>query len=386
MKVFFETFGCRLNRAEALQQEADFLARGWTLAGGASDADVIVVRGCSVTRRAQRDCEKFIEHLRIEHPRARVVVQGCLEKSAQSRPFRLDGAGEALPTRTARAYLKVQDGCNSRCSFCIVPHFRGAARSVPAAAVLERARAFIAAGYREITVTGCNLVQYADGAMRLDGLVAALAGLDPAVRIRLGSIEPGPVAAALVETMSAHPNVCRFLHLSVQSGANRVLGAMRRPYLVRDVEALARAARAAMADIAVACDLIAGFPDETETDHLSTLSLLQRVQFAKAHVFPFSERPGTAAALMQPQLPREIRHRRARELSAAAAAARERYALRFKGRVVEVAIEDERAAAGWTGEYLWCEAADGRPVKRRELVRMRVNEVRGGELRGEVVP
>lgn len=386
MKVRFETFGCRLNRAEALQQEADFLARGWTLAKDLAAADVVVVRGCSVTRRAQRDCEKFIDHLRREHPRARVVVQGCIERQAQSRPFTLEGAGEALPTRTARAYLKVQDGCNSRCAFCIVPHFRGAARSVPAQSVLERARAFIAAGYREIVVTGCNLVQYADGEMRLDGLVAALAQLDRAVRIRLGSVEPGPVAAALVAVMAAHANVCRFLHLSVQSGANRVLGSMRRPYLVRDIETLVRDARAAMADVAVACDLIAGFPDETETDHFSTLSMLQRIQFAKAHVFPYSERPGTAAALMQPQLPREIRHRRARELAEAAAASRARYALRFKGRIVEVVIEDERSRAGWTGEYLWCAAADGVRASRRELVRMRVTDVRGDQLRGEVVP
>ena len=180
MKVCFETFGCRLNKAEALQMEADYLANGWEVTDNHADANLFVVRGCSVTARAQHECEKLISRLRRQYPAAEIKICGCL-KSTDTSPTIEQSNNQtisALPLRTARAYLKVQDGCAGKCAFCIVPKFRGESRSEPFTALLDRAKRFIDAGYREIVVTGCNLALYASEDNRLPDLVSALAGLD----------------------------------------------------------------------------------------------------------------------------------------------------------------------------------------------------------------
>ena len=213
MKVCFETFGCRLNKAEALQMEADYLARGWSVTRSHADANLIVVRGCSVTSRAQRECERLIDHLKRHYPKAQLKVCGCLANTSKLSTSRLRNptTSQSLPFRTARAYLKVQDGCAGKCTFCIVPKFRGESRSEPFTDLLDRAKRFIDAGYHEIVVTGCNLALYCSQGKRLPELLDALAKLSaPAdCRIRLGSLEPGGCAietvAAIAENDSTTP-------------------------------------------------------------------------------------------------------------------------------------------------------------------------------------
>lgn len=396
MNVCFETFGCRLNRAEALEMEAAFASRGWKIVSGHAEADLVVVRGCSVTARAQRDSEALVRHIRSKYPTKRVVATGCLEQKLNEHWLRdlKTGGADAVPKRTARAYLKIQDGCSCRCSFCIIPALRGDPASVPFDEVLSRARRFIESGYGEIVVTGCNLSQYSSGGRRLADAVDAIAALDGARhRVRVGSVEPSAAADGLVDAMAGRANICRFLHLSVQSGSNAVLGAMKRPYLVKDVDAIVRKAQSLMPGISVGCDLISGFPGETPNDHLATGTMLKRLNFTNAHVFPYSERPGTPAASMTPRIDPALRSERARSLAAAAAEARAAYARRFKGKRVQIAVEDAERTAGWTGEYLWCAAAreskrpsSGRaafPSRRKSLVTMTVREVRGDTLFGD---
>ena len=227
MKVCFETFGCRLNKAEALQMEADYLARGWERTESHADADLFVIRGCSVTAHAQSECEKLITHLKRKYPLAQFRICGCIDKKSLKvsgfeslnvrapRPpnFQTLKLSNPLtvPTRTARAYLKVQDGCAGNCTFCIVPKFRGTSKSEDCTELLDKAKRFIEAGYHEIVVTGCNLSLYASQGKRLPDLLAALAGLDADCRIRLGSIEPGSCALETVQAMAERSNVCRFL-------------------------------------------------------------------------------------------------------------------------------------------------------------------------------
>ena len=405
MKVCFETFGCRLNRAEALEEEAKYLAAGWTLTTTHSDADRIVIRGCSVTSRAQRDCEKLIHHLRRKYPGTRLVVQGCFRddtakdpRSAVGRAAKLasdnlqpllkTADGEVpVPTRTARAYLKVQDGCSGQCAFCIVPQFRGKSVSVDFSAVLDKARRFIDAGYHEIVVTGCNLSLYASQGKCLPQLVAALAELGEGpsrCRIRLGSVEPGECADGIIQTMVEHENVCRFLHLTVQSGTNRILMAMKRPYSLNDVTDNIRRATSALPLIALGCDLMTGFPGESDLDYLATKTFLLKTAFSNVHVFPYSKRPGTLAAAFPGSVPREIRKSRAHELAAIADDKRTNYARQFIGREVEVLVEDEKRQSGWTSEYLWYEprcvsSAERQP--RKSLVKVRVHAYEHGWLR-----
>lgn len=399
MRVCFETFGCRLNRAEALQREAQFIASGWTTTASHADADLIVVRGCSVTSRAQRDCEHVIAHIRRKYPNKRIVVEGCLPEAKKPQPFLPASLSEtdAVPVSTARAYLKIQDGCNGACTFCIVPQFRGKSVSVPFDAVMDKARRFIESGYHEIVITGCNAAQYLDGGARLPRLVASLAELgaqnaDAPCRIRLGSVEPGAIASEIVDVMSANPNVCRYLHLPVQSGSTRTLSAMKRPYTIHDVESIVRKARELMPDVAIACDLMTGFPGESEVDMIATLGVMRRLRFSKAHVFPYSERPDTPAVKMPHSVPREVRRERAHQVAAEADAERGRFARSFAGKTVEMVVEDERHIAGWSSQYLWCVAnPDGGAnahiltAKRKSLVKMRVTSVSGHMLLGDVV-
>ena len=412
MKVCFETFGCRLNRAEALEMEAEYLAKGWETTENHADADLFIVRGCSVTGRAEHDSLKLIEHLRSKYPNKRVIITGCLPSATkpqsannpnspiQSINRKIEKSKNSpfqVPTRTARAYLKVQDGCNGACSFCIVPKFRGKSVSVPFQDVVAKARAFIDAGYREIVVTGCNLAQYHSDGHDLAELLTALATMPEALsanaRFRLGSVEPGPVAMRLVETMAAHANICRYLHIPIQSGSDRILQSMKRPYRARDIEELAGAARSAMPTVALACDVITGFPGESEVDFIATEGMLRRLRFSKAHVFPYSERPGTVAAAMRAEmLVRETRRERAHAAARIADLERGRFAQGFIGKTVEFVVEDEKHMSGWSSEYLWCVAnssggidAKARAFPRKSLARMLVKSVDGHMLIGSLV-
>ena len=399
MKVCFETFGCRLNRAEALEEEAKYIAAGWSVTEKHSEADRFVVRGCSVTSRAQHECEHLVEHLRRHYPNTRVVVQGCMSKKTDKRSSSPVHPGHAttpdgeppVPTRTARAYLKVQDGCTGKCTFCIVPQFRGASKSTDFTAVLDRARRFIDAGYHEIVVTGCNLSLYASQGKRLPDLLAALSELgqgstpDETCRIRLGSIEPGACARETVDVMASHDNICRFLHVTVQSGSNNVLRAMMRPYQRADIDRLIQEAVAKMPAVGLGCDIMTGFPGEMAPDFLSTQTLLEQYPFSNCHVFPYSERPGTQAVNYPGSIPKDERSQRAHALAEIMTEKRRMAAKKFIGKEVEVLIEDEANQAGWTSEYFWYKRSSDQPgitvkTPRKSIAKIRVTGYRHGHL------
>ena len=444
MKVGFVTFGCRLNRAEALDMEAQYVAAGWEVVtvehstaqtikqSNNPTPDLIIVRGCSVTAKAQRDCEKEIAHLRVQFPRTEIHVTGCLSirSPAHSAPLHslvretnpsLSNSNNTtakqpdnpilhslvretnpspnqsnnqtikqsnnlpLPLRLSRAYLKVQDGCSGRCSFCIVPQFRGAPVSVPFADVLARARAYIDAGFRELVLTGCNLCLYRDSGRGLPELAAAIAALEsPGHRVRLGSIESGICDTRLLDALESHPNICRFLHLSLQSGSDRILRLMRRPYTTGQIAKFCAEARRRLGPrLALGADIITGFPGETDGDHEATKSFLSpppapstkasnttpnqsnNPRFSHLHVFPYSERPGTEAATMKPAVPAAVRRARAKELERIGAANRAAFAQTLIGQEVTVCVEKD--GNGRSDEYFRCLLKGTAP--RRSLVR-----------------
>ena len=381
MTVAFKTFGCRLNRAEALDEEACYLAAGHAIVGlDDIPPDIIVVRGCSVTAKAQRDCEKEIARLRAHFPRSEIRLAGCLpgiqsnnqtipQSENQTIPF-------PVPLATSRAYLKEQDGCSGKCAFCIVPTFRGRPVSVPFFDVISRARAFLDAGYHELVVTGCNLALYRSEGHGLADLLSALAELDPSCRIRLGSLEPGICDAFILDAFERHANICRFIHLSLQSGSDAVLKRMNRPYTAEQVAGFcAEAVRRLGPRLALGADVISGFPGETEDEHELTKTFLRRsgdLSFSNLHVFPYSERPGTPAATMAGALPRAVRLARARELETLGRAQRTTFARTFLGQTVEVCVEKD-GLHGWTAEYLPCRLKV--PARRRDLVTVVVDHV-----------
>ena len=364
------TFGCRLNQAESLDLEAQYAAAGWNIAqlpSASEDVaslkhaiDVIIVRGCSVTAKAQRDCERKIAQLRRRFPGAEILIVGCHPSAKPIPPHlappSLPAADAPINRQLSRAYLKIQDGCSGKCAFCIVPAFRGPPISVPFDRVLTRARAYLNAGFREIVVTGCNLCLYRDADRRLPELISAIAELDsPGHRVRLGSIEPGLCDSGLVDALEGHSNICRFLHISLQSGSNRILRLMRRPYTAEHVAAFcAEAGNRLGRRLSIGADIITGFPGETEADFNETKSFLSQPSscIANLHIFPYSERAGTEAATMRPVVPIDVRRSRAKELEVIAAANREAFARSLVGREVSVCVE--RDGNGRTDEYVRC--------------------------------
>ncbi len=413
MTVALKTFGCRLNRAESLDLQAHLAVAGYQivdLTRGTVPPDVILVRGCSVTARAQRDCEKEIDRLRRRFPAARIIIGGCLPNAVdlskavcEARTAPDSGAGQMMVTEllvnpplrseavrsepllgtvpisetTSRAYLKVQDGCSGKCAFCIVPQFRGKPESVPFEEVLAQARAYLAAGYRELVVTGCNLALYRSNSKGLPELLAALASLGtvPIHRVRLGSLEPGICDDRILDVFAENENICRFIHLSLQSGSNAILKRMNRPYPIETVARFREKAFKLLGrGLSLGADVITGFPGETDADFAETLAFIESspLPFTNLHVFPYSERPGTPAATMDGALPRAVRLERARTLEAHGRVLRADFARSFVGRTVEVCVE-RGGDHGWTSEYLACKLKG--PAERRSLAQVVVDHV-----------
>jgi threonylcarbamoyladenosine tRNA methylthiotransferase MtaB len=420
--VAFKTFGCRLNQAETVAFEQAFVAAGFCRVRFGEPAEVVVVHSCVVTQTAENECLRQLRTLRRKWPTVRLVLSGCAAEAVPQERLLAAGADlvvgrarrEALvqrvlerwptplegleqktpvmrtspPRRSRRALLKVQDGCDFFCAYCIVPHTRGGPVSRPLEICLRDAAAMIAEGYREIVVTGCNIACYADGSRGLVDLLSALSALPGLGRLRLGSIEPGTVEDAVVEWMATSEKICKFLHLPIQSGDDGVLARMGRRYTSAQVIDTVRRARALMPDAAFGADVICGFPGESDDAFERTLHAVAEAGFSNLHVFPYSERPGTPACTFDGSVPVAVRRQRAKRLIAQGDAQREAFAHRFLGQRVEVLVERfdrEGRACGWSGEYLPC-AVSGVPRERvGDLCVFTVEKVCGTTLVGSAI-
>ncbi len=418
MTVAFKTFGCRLNQAETAQFEAAFAAAGVTRVPFGSPARIIVIHSCAVTQKAENEGLKLLRALRARWPGTCLVLSGCTVEACEAKRLRELGADLVVPhdqkdslvrlvlqqlrpgapafqtppatalppsRSTQRAALKIQDGCDFFCAYCIVPHTRGRPVSRPFDDCLSEALELIAAGFHEIVITGCNTACYADGPHDLPRLLAALAELPGLGRLRLGSVEPGTVEREIIALMARSPKICRFLHLPIQSGDNGVLAAMRRRYTVGQITETVREALRLMPDLGLGADLICGFPGETPEAFERTLALVKELPFSKLHVFPYSERPGTPAASFPHPVPQAERRRRAQALIAQERTNRAAFAQRFLGRSVDVLVErfdKEGVAHGWSGEYLPCRVSGLSRDRRRTLCSVTVASAACGVLSG----
>jgi threonylcarbamoyladenosine tRNA methylthiotransferase MtaB len=351
----------------------------------------LVLSGCAAEAVPQERLLAAGADLVVGRARREALVQRVLERW----PTPLEGLEQKTPVmrtspprRSRRALLKVQDGCDFFCAYCIVPHTRGGPVSRPLEICLRDAAAMIAEGYREIVVTGCNIACYADGSRGLVDLLSALSALPGLGRLRLGSIEPGTVEDAVVEWMATSEKICKFLHLPIQSGDDGVLARMGRRYTSAQVIDTVRRARALMPDAAFGADVICGFPGESDDAFERTLHAVAEAGFSNLHVFPYSERPGTPACTFDGSVPVAVRRQRAKRLIAQGDAQREAFAHRFLGQRVEVLVERfdrEGRACGWSGEYLPC-AVSGVPRERvGDLCVFTVEKVCGTTLAGPVI-
>jgi threonylcarbamoyladenosine tRNA methylthiotransferase MtaB len=413
--VAFQTLGCRLNQVDTGQLQALLQARGFAVAAPGARPDVVIVNTCAVTTGAELSDRRAIRRAARDRG-GRVVVTGCWAQTNPGAVAALDGVDlvvgntdkARLPdllaellgagrgaTRVAvsevgrarltavppaprsdgrsRAFLKVQDGCQHRCAFCIVPFARGASRSLPPSVVEEHARALVAAGHPEIVLTGVDLGHYgADLVPRTDlaALLARLAAIGGLRWLRLSSLLPAYVTEELFDVLTTSPAIAPHLHVPLQSGSDRVLRAMRRPYTSAMYRRLLERLAAAIPRLGLGADVIVGFPGETAADFADTLALVEALPFSYLHVFPYSARPGTEAAMRPGRLDAATVTERARVLREVSAAKRRRFRQAMVGRVEDVLVLVRRDRAtgelvGLTGNYVEVAFAGAEALKRR---------------------
>jgi len=390
MRVHFTNLGCKLNQAEIERLGRQFEAAGHPVVGSLDEADLHVVNSCTVTHVAARGSRKAAGAARRSGRPVRTVLTGCYATGSPAEAARLAGvdlvipnaekdrlvplvlaafpetdhAGDVpcapVPAGHTRALVKVEDGCNMRCSFCIIPFTRGAQRSRPSPEVIAEIRTLIARGYREIVITGVQISAWRSEGARLGDLVRAILDETEVPRLRLTSIAPWDLDERLLDLWS-DPRLCRHFHLSLQSGSTATLRRMRRPYTAEGYLALLDRVRAAVPGVAVTTDVIVGFPGETGEELAESLATVEAAGFAKIHVFPYSPRLGTAAEGMPGHVaPEEKKERMGRMLAAAASAERAFQSARLGSRET-VLWEKPRdgMGQGLTGNYLRVLSAEG---------------------------
>ena len=371
VSVAFRTLGCKVNHVESEDIAADLIGRGARLSGE-DEAAVVVINTCTVTGEADAKARKAVRHALKAAAEPLVVVTGCLASVDRASLEALDERVVVEPDKSrvaelvakrlgldsgprghevragadfhTRAMLKVEDGCDNFCSYCIVPYARGVPRGVALGEAEAEASALVSAGVREIVLTGINIGRYRDQASGADlaALVTAIAGTG-IERLRLSSIEPPDLTREFLAAIAAVPAFCPHLHVPLQSGSDAVLAAMGRHYTAEQFAAFIGDARDALPHLAVTTDVIAGFPGETAAQADDTLALCEEIGFAKLHVFRYSERAGTPAAAMPGQVAPATKSERAAALRRTGDALRARYLAGRVGGEARVLIERGRA-------------------------------------------
>ena len=410
------TLGCKLNQAETQQAARELEAAGCAVVDRPARADAFLINSCTVTHVADRKARRLIRLAGKLAPGAPVVVTGCYaerggarlrdelgaiivgnaaKREAAGAVLRaLDGAERtprATPGRAGRtrAFIKIQEGCDDVCAFCIVPYVRGRERAAPIAEVVAAAREREAEGVREIVLTGTQPGAYgrdrSDGANAARLIQALLAGTS-IPRIRYSSIQPQDLTPELLACWE-DPRLCRHFHLALQSGSDEVLRRMRRRYSARGFLDAVDRIRAAVPGAAITTDVIAGFPGEGEEDFERTLRIVREARFADVHAFPYSPRAGTSGALLEDDVPPQVKRERVARLIAEGGAQARRFREGRIGGVETVLFEREEdgAARGLTDTYIPVRAgqSEGAPSLVNEISAVRITGIEDGVLAGE---
>ena len=400
MKVFFAGFGCKVNQYETESIKADFISEGFETADEITSADVIVINSCTVTSSGDSKSLYFLRKARKDNPEAVIVLTGCMPQAtpeiAESIPeadivtgtkergnivslvkeftksrnqivsigkyCASDKFEEIIPgdfSEKTRAFVKIQDGCNQFCTYCIIPYARGRIRSRKAEEVVREVETLATNGCKEVVLTGIHLSSYGlDHGDNLLHLIQEVHKVEGIRRIRLGSLEPGIIDENFVKELAKLEKICPHFHLSLQSGCDATLKRMNRKYDTATYEAGCKLIRKYFTHPAITTDVIVGFPGETEEEFEATKEFLERIHFYEMHIFKYSKRKGTKAAVMPDQVPEQVKTERSKVLLALAQEMSEEFREYYVGRPEEILLEETDEIAGnvyftgYTKEYV----------------------------------
>ena len=400
MRVTFYTLGCKVNQNETGALAQLFEENGYTVVSNEESADVYIVNSCTVTNFGDQKSRKWLRRAKRENPGAVTVLTGCYpqafpeeaaeiaeadvvtgsgnrrailadvqkvldgdaERVVDIRPHEKGEQFEELPmdkfAEHTRAFVKVEDGCNRRCAYCVIPRARGPVRSRDEASILDELRRLADAGYKEVVLTAISLPSYGtDSGTSLAELIEKAAAVPGIERIRLGSLDPDMLHDEDIRRMAAVKKLCPQFHLSLQSGCDKTLRAMRRPYTTAQYAEIADKLREAFGaeNVSFTTDVIVGFPGETEEDFEASMAFVTGMRFLKVHVFPYSRREGTAAYDFPDQLPEHEKEARSRRMTAAVEEVRAAEVCAVQGRTASVLLETPLSATmftGYTRQYL----------------------------------
>jgi threonylcarbamoyladenosine tRNA methylthiotransferase MtaB len=417
MQIYLDSIGCRLNWSEIEALAQQLTAAGHAIASGLEEADVIILNTCAVTAQAERKTRHEIRSLHRDNSDARIAVIGCYPTLRPTRSAEFPGVAwvvsnadkartaeivDAVPSASCyppstvhtpplrtRAFVKVQDGCDNHCTYCIIRNLRGPGHSRPLDEVVAEVQGLVEVGCQEVVLTGVNLGSYGrdrelPGGLRT--LVETLLAHTDIARLRLSSLEPWDVDASFFDLWE-DPRLCRQLHMPLQAGCDATLRRMGRPITTETFARLVEAACAAIPGLAVTTDVLVGFPGEDEAAFRASYEFVERMAFAKLHVFPYSPRPSTPAARLPDRVPRAVRDERASRMRELGAAHRRRFRERFVGQALEVLWEKQWRDgrwAGWTDNYIRVVTAADASLENR-ITTTRLNALRNNYIEGEIV-
>lgn len=421
MKVKAVTLGCKVNAYESEYILSSFKDRGYEITNDI--ADIYIVNTCSVTNTSDAKSRKVINRLIRENPNSIIVVMGCMIeankdmeipgvsliignkdknkvvdlvenylKDKQVRKILYDNFDDTFEdmfitnmTSHTRAFVKIQDGCENFCSYCIIPYTRGKQRSKDPDLVIKEIETLVSNGYKEIVLTGIHTGHYgSDLQTTFPDLLKRIVKINGLERLRISSIEITELNDEFFEVLKDNPIIVSHLHIPLQAGSDTVLQAMNRKYLTNYFEAKVKKIREIRPDISLTTDVIVGFPGETEEEFQETLDFVSKIKFTKVHVFPYSRRKGTKADTMPNQIPENIKKERVKRLIALSNKLEKEYLDLFLNKEVEVLIEEEYPdySLGHTGNYLKVKVL--KPFKSNELIKVKIIKREDLMLIGEV--
>lgn len=372
MKISFYTLGCKLNQAETDDLKKELLKKGFLIAPWGEKTDVAIVRACGVTMGASQTTREIIRS--ANRNGALVIATGCLENNdlpeinfgaktnEEIIDFLLnlkqecktsDFKSKKTDVDKTRAFIKIQNGCNFNCAYCIIPHFRGRSLSIDPKIIIEKIKTAHADGYKEVVLTGVNIGLYNYQKINLTAFLKLVLQKTKIERIRLGSLDPRLITSDFIK-LYKNPRLLPHMHLSLQSGSDSVLKNMNRNYTAQKYYKIVELARALNPLFSFTTDIIVGFPGETEQDFADSCEFVKKVGFAKVHVFPFSPRPKTPAAEMKNKVQDKIKTERVKKLIALSKKVGEEFAKKFEGKTRPVLFENKKSGFwfGYTPEYL----------------------------------